>query len=312
LPKKLISDIILPIKAYRQQRFISGYTMNVSSIREILVWGTEKLSKEGIPTARLDAEVLLAYVLKKDRNWLYLESESEVNISDKAFYKALIDKRLKRVPVSYLTGHKEFMSLDFQVNANVLIPRPETELLIDTVSRLGNAESNVLELGTGSGAIAVSLAKYNPRWLIWATDISMDALLIARENAISHDVIGRISFIQTDLFAGIAVRAKFDWIISNPPYISADEFDSLPEEVKEYEPIVALNGGNDGLDVIRRMINEAFSFLKADGRLAIEIGYGQIDDVKKIADEVGKYSDYFVINDYADIPRIFCCQLKKQ
>jgi release factor glutamine methyltransferase len=286
--------------------------MNVSNVREIFGWGTEKLSKEGIPTARLDAEVLLAYVLNKDRNWLYLESESEVNISDKAFYKALIDKRLKHVPVSYLIGRKEFMSLDFQVNANVLIPRPETELLVDTISRLGNTESNILELGTGSGAIAVSLAKYNSRWLILATDISMDALLIARKNAIGHGVIGRISFIQTDLFAGIAVKAKFDWIVSNPPYISADELNALPEEVKEYEPIIALNGGNDGLDVIRRMINKAFSFLKADGRLAIEIGYGQIDDVKKIADEVGKYSDYFVINDYADIPRIFCCQLKKQ
>jgi len=264
------------------------------------------LKDGGIENPKLDAEVLLAHVLNKDRIQLYIYPDYVLNDDENSRYRALIDKRLARIPVSYLTGHKEFMSLDFRVD-NVLIPRPETEVLVETVCKLGDAGSKVLDLGTGSGAIAVSLARYNPDWSILATDISMDALLIARENASRHNVTNQILFIQTDLFDGVSPTYNFDWIVSNPPYIPTGDLANLPDEVKN-EPIIALNGGTDGLDVIRRIIKDASVYLKPYGCLAIEIGYGHSESIQKIADETGKYTDYSIIKDYSGIPRIFCCK----
>jgi len=295
--------------------------MQLKHTKEFFLWATELLSDEGIQNPQLDAEVLLAYVLNKDRVQLYIYPDYVLSNRECLQYKTLIGKRLERVPVSYLTGHKEFMSLDFKVNRNILIPRPETEMLVETVCKFGSntplrpsqegndAGSRVLDLGTGSGAIAVSLAEYNPDWSVLATDVSMDALLIARENAIFHGVIDRVWFIQTDLFDGISPNYKFDWIVSNPPYIPTSDLSSLSDEIRKYEPILALDGGIDGLDVIIRIIENAFLFLKSFGHLAIEIGYGQSDDVQRIAEETGKYSDYLVVNDYSGIQRVFCCKL---
>jgi len=291
-------------------------------VKDILKQSIKLLKDGGIENPQLDAEVLLSYILNKDRGHLYIFPDYVLSEDENSRYRALIDKRLEHTPISYLTGHKEFMSLDFKVNSNVLIPRPETELLVETVcksrsntplrpSQEGNdAGSKVLDLGTGSGAIAVSLAKYNPNFSILATDVSMSALLIARENAVHNDVINRVSFIQTDLFDGVSTNYKFDWVVSNPPYIPTGDLPSLPEEIRKYEPILALDGGADGLDVIKRIIENAFMFLKPSGHLAIEIGYGQSDDVQRIADEIGKYSDYDVIKDYSGIPRVFCCKVK--
>ena len=146
----------------------------------------------------------MAHALKKDRLKLYLDLEEAVDEESELYYRILIGRRSDLMPISYLTGHKEFMSLDFMVNENVLIPRPETEVLVETICRLGKAGSRVLELGTGSGAIAVSLAKYNLDWRIVATDLSMEALLVARENARCNGVIDRVSFLQADLFSGMA------------------------------------------------------------------------------------------------------------
>ncbi len=278
-------------------------------VKDLLQWATEKLKQRSFETPRLEAEVLLAHAMKIDRLQLYLDLEDAVDKDSELYFKSMIAERLAHKPVSYLTGSKEFMSLDFVVNKNVLIPRPETETLVETVWRLGKAGSRVLELGTGSGAIAVSLAKRNFDWHIVATDLSMEAILVARENARLHDVIERISFVQGDLFSAFSRHSEFDWVVSNPPYIPTRDLADLPAGIRQYEPILALDGGIDGLSVIRRIISEAYTVLKPDGRLAIEIGYGQSDEVQNLAYETGKYSDCSIIEDYSGIPRIFCCTL---
>ncbi|MDQ1317893.1 MAG: release factor glutamine methyltransferase [Candidatus Poribacteria bacterium] len=292
-------------------------------VKDILKQSIKLLKDGGIETPQLDAEVLLSYVLNKARSQLYIYPDHVLNKDENSRYRALIDKRLECMPICYLTGHKEFMSLDFNVNRNVLIPRPETELLVETVCKFisntslrpsqegNNAGGKVLDLGTGSGAIAVSLAKYNPNYLVLATDVSMGALFVARENAVHNDVINRVLVIQTDLFYGISPDNKFDWVVSNPPYIPTGDLPSLSEEIRKYEPILALDGGVDGLEVIKRIIKNAFMFLKPSGHLAIEFGYGQSDDVQRIAEETGKYSDYLIVNDYSEIQRFFCCKVKK-
>lgn len=284
--------------------------MKQKTVYELLNWGIERLSDQHISTARLDAEVLLAYVIGKNRTWLYIEQKSEIDDKKGELYGKLIEKRVSKMPIGYIIGYKEFMSLDFLVSPSVLIPRPETEFLVEVVCNYGSAINNILEIGTGSGAIAVSLAKYNPEWRIMATDISLDALLIAKENSIRHKV-KNIHFIQMNLFNGLSQKAKFDWIVSNPPYILTSDIDDLSDDIRKYEPIIALDGGQDGLNIIRNIINEAYKLLNARGKLAIEIGYGQVDDVIKITNSVGKYENYDFINDYAGISRVFYCQLKE-
>jgi len=279
-------------------------------LKDLLQWAVEELTKCNIETPRLDAEVLLAHAIVKDRLQLYLALEDTVDKELELSYRNLIEERSAHKPVSYLTGRREFMSLDFMVNESVLIPRPETEVLVEAVGRLGKAGSRVLELGTGSGAIAVSLARYNPDWRILATDISTEALLVARENARFHDVADRIDFLQSDLFDALSSQGSFDWVVSNPPYITTREMEHLPIDIRDYEPKLALDGGADGLDVIRRIISGAYRILSPDGRLAIEIGYGQSEDVQKIADKTGKYSDYSIIKDYSGIHRAFCCSVQ--
>ena len=275
--------------------------------KDLLYWATGKLKKFNVETPRLDAEVLLAYAMQKDRVQLYLDLEKVTEGKIRSYYKILIGQRSARIPVSYITGHKEFMSLEFAVNENVLIPRPETEILVETVCKHGKAKSQILEIGTGSGAIAVSLAKYNPDWCILATDLSMEALLVAQENARYHGVTDRVSFLQGDLLSVFSSSNKFDWVVSNPPYIPANDLVSLPIEIRKYEPTLALDGGADGLDVIKRIIIEAPTVLKSGGQLAIEMGHEQSGDVQKIADETKIYSNYSIVKDYSGIPRIFHC-----
>jgi len=277
-------------------------------MKKTLQWAIEALKNEGIETARLDAEVLLSHATNKDRAYIYANPDIPIDKRKVLYYKALINERLLHKPVSYITGHKEFMSMDFKVDGNALIPRPETELIVEAVCNSGEEIGKILELGTGSGAIAISLAKYNPDWHIIATDISMQALLIAKDNALYHGVAERIRFIQTDLFDGL--KYKFDLVISNPPYIPTGDLDSLSMDVKNYEPLLALDGGTDGLRIIKRIINGSNSVLEPNGLLVIEIGFGQIGDVIGLADNIGLYSDYKVVNDYSGIPRIFCCRHK--
>lgn len=228
-------------------------------------------------TPRLDAEVLLAHVLATDKVGLYLSSFTPVAPKVRDELRALIQRRLKGEPVSYLIGRKEFWSLPFKVGPAVMVPRPQTETLVEEALMLFSSHSSpkILDIGTGSGAIAIALATELPQATIIATDISAEALSVARENAASNQT-STITFFQGDLFAPVDGReAGFDLIVSNPPYIAHDAISSLPPGIRDYEPLLALDGGPDGLACYRRIVAQAPRYLRPGGWLLLEVGEGQ-------------------------------------
>jgi len=236
--------------------------------------------------ARRDAETLLLHVLRKDRPWLMAHSSEEP--AEAARFADLLARRLRGEPIQYITGEQEFYGLPFRVTPDVLIPRPETEHLIEKALALvtGLANPRIVDVGTGSGAIAVALAHDLPHAQITALDISRPSLEIARENAERNRVARRIRFLQSDLLASVA-EERFDLVVSNPPYVPTADRDSLSVEVREHEPALALFAGDDGLDVYGRLIPTAFSALEAGGFLALEIGYGQSDAVAALLTNSG-------------------------
>ena len=277
---------------------------------DLLDWTAEYFQQHGIPNPRLDAEVLLGHLLEKSRLQLYLHFEMPVFQEHLAPFRELIKKRIERTPVSYLTNQKEFMSLDFYVDERVLIPRPETEQLVETVltTKTGDFQ-RLLELGTGSGVIATSLAVQQPEWEIVATDISEPALAVARKNAETHACAAQIKFLSGDLFEPIAAintdeATQFDWIVCNPPYIKNTERATLSPDVRDYEPEVALFAGDDGLDIIRRLIVEAPKYLAPSGNLILEIGETQADNVRALLDAEPAYCKYELLKDYAEKERV--------
>ena len=240
-----------------------------------------QLKQAGIESARIDSEVLLAYILNCERPYLLIHSEQQINSDQMAEFLKLVQVRKEHQPVAYLTGHKEFMGLDFLVTPEVLIPRPETEILVETtlqiVSKLKKRNLRILDIGTGSGNIAISLAKHLELAEVVALDISENAIAVAKQNAILHQVNDRIRFIKSDLFNNISeTENRFEIIVSNPPYIPEPEFEQLSLDIREYEPHQALNGGNDGLDIIRRIIQESPKCLTQQGYLIMELGDGQV------------------------------------
>jgi release factor glutamine methyltransferase len=254
------------------------------AIQGILNVATEFLRDKGIESPRLCAEVLLSHQLKKNRVELYLEFDQPLNPLEIAGYRSLIRRRLKREPLQYIIGHQEFWSLDFLVSPSVLIPRPETELLVEEALKLGerNLFSNsrhpkILDLGTGSGVIAISLAKEIQNASMWASDISFEALALAKDNAQHHNLNSRITFCQGDLWQPFSNSSVFDMIISNPPYIPSEAFKALPPEVRYYEPRVALDGHENGMYFIKRIIEESEMYLKPGGWLLIEMDPNQTD-----------------------------------
>ena len=283
-------------------------------VLELLEWTTSYFEKHNIPNPRLDAEVLLGHILKKSRLQLYLHFDMPVFQEDLTILRELIKKRIARTPVSYLTHHKEFMSLDFYVDENVLIPRPETEFIVETVLKSNDSKpENILEIGTGSGAIAISIAVNMPECHIIATDICENALAVAEKNRDIHECTDRIELMPGDLFEPIKQEKpnKFNWIVSNPPYISIDESKELSKDIYDHEPHIALIAGDDGLAVIRRLILEAPNFLLPKGKLIFEIGEKQAASVKAILDEHPKYIHSQFINDYAGIERIVVASVDK-
>ena len=277
---------------------------------DLLDWTTEYFQQHGIPNPRLDAEVLLGHLLEKSRLQLYLHFEMPVFQEHLTPFRELIRKRIERTPVSYLTNQKEFMSLDFYVDERVLIPRPETEQLVETVLATKVEDFQcLLELGTGSGVIATSLAVHQPEWKIIATDISEPALAVARKNAETHACTAQIKFLSGDLFDPIEAidtdeETRFDWIVCNPPYIKNTERDTLSPDVRDYEPEVALFAGDDGLAVIRRLIVEAPRYLAPGGKLILEIGETQGDNVRVLLDAESAYCTYELLKDYAEKERV--------
>ena len=283
---------------------------------DLLDWTTQYFEKHAVPNPRLDAEVLLGHLLEKTRLQLYLHFEMPVFQEHLTSYRELIKKRLEHTPVSYLTNRKEFMALDFYVDERVLIPRPETEQLVETIltEKTGDSES-LLELGTGSGAIATSLAVHQPEWNIIATDISEPALAVAKKNAETHACTAQIKFLSGDLFEPIKAidttgEIRFDWIVCNPPYIKKTEWDTLSPDVREYEPEIALFAGDDGLTVIRRLIAEAPEYLAPNGKLILEIGDTQGDTVRPLIEGEPAYCTYKLLKDYAEKDRIVLASVR--
>lgn len=248
------------------------------TLKSALRTAREKFKACGIVSAALDAEALLSHVTGLDRAALYSELNRPLGNDETAQFNNLASRRLSGEPVAYITGHKEFMGLDFFVSRAVLIPRPETEQLAETALKILPSSPVVIDVGAGSGAIAVSLAFYNREALVYATDRSGEALEVARRNAVRHGVGDRIFLYQGDLLQPLKVcldAGRTDLVAANLPYIAERDIPNLPGEVRMFEPQLALNGGADGLEHYRRLIPEAESFLKRDGFLLLEIGWDQ-------------------------------------
>jgi len=278
------------------------------NIRNILNQAAADLAKSGSLTSRLDAEVLLAAWLHIERLEFYKSPEKILTEKEISGFAEWIKRREKGEPVAYITGIKEFWSLPFEVNRDVLIPRPETEILVEEATTIAGTDFKshphlqILEIGTGSGAISIALAVELPEARLTATDISPAALLVARKNAIAHGVEGRINFLLGNLFE--PVSGFFDVIVSNPPYISDEEYECLPRGVKNYEPEQALRAGKDGTSCHKKIIEGSRQYLQTGGWLLMEIGEAQGESIEKMLTESGAFSDIETRRDYGGMERV--------
>ncbi len=282
------------------------------TIGSILTWTKQYFADKGVASPRLDAEVLLSHILGKDRMYLYVNFDQPLAADELAAFREAVKKRAQRVPVAYITGRKEFFGLSFRVTPAVLIPRPDTEVLVETALRRLQERENplLLDVGTGSGAIIVSLLHKLPAARGVATDIAPDALAMAADNAARLGVAERIEFCRGDLFAPLAGRV-FDAIVSNPPYIAAKELAGLDPELG-YEPRGALAGGADGLDFYRRLTAGAAALLKPGGFLAVEVGAGQAAPVAALAVPATGLTVAETVKDYAGVERVVVLERRQQ
>ncbi|MFO0600087.1 MAG: peptide chain release factor N(5)-glutamine methyltransferase [Myxococcaceae bacterium] len=274
------------------------------TIRRVLDWTRGHFEKQKVDDARLTSEILLGHVLALPRVKLYMDLERPLSKDELATYRGLIQRRLGGEPTQYLVGFREFYGRRFTVDARVLIPRPETELLVEAALRdvKKDAPTRVLDLCTGSGCVAVSIAAERPQASVWATDLMPGALEVAKANALNLGVDGRVTFFQGDLFAPVPEGATFDVIVSNPPYVKSAEIAVLQREVQK-EPREALDGGADGLQVLQRVIDGAKPRLKPGGLLALEIGEDQGAAVAELLTRAG-YRDVKVEKDLARHDRL--------
>ncbi len=283
------------------------------TILELLQWSIKYLKEKGIEAPRTEAEVLLAHALGLKRIDLYLRYDQPLKADELATYKSLIKRRIAREPSQYITGSKEFWSLEFEVNRAVLIPRPETEILVEkAIECMGErGYRKLLEIGTGSGAIAIAIAhEVQHLDLIVATDISKEALAVAVRNAKKHNLEDKICFIATNLFDGLNPKVSFDLILSNPPYLSEEEYKVLPPEIKFYEPPQALKGGEDGTEVIKNIIATGWHYLSQGGMMFIEIGHNQKELIKAHVENLLPRDSYkfSVFKDYGGFDRLICLE----
>jgi len=257
------------------------------TIREVLNWTRGYFETAGIVQPRLEAEILLAHALDVDRLHLYLAPDKPLTEAERSTYRSIIKRRHEGVPLQHLIGEVSFFGLRFKVNRNALVPRPETEELLDRVLRMVPREKPVrcLDLGTGSGVLAVCLARYLPHAEVTAVDVSAEALALAKENAALNATNDRVRFIRSDWLA--EVDGQFDFIVSNPPYIDRDEIPDLPTEVKDHEPMRALDGGSGGTEQIAGLLSGVRDALVSGGYLLLEIGHDQGDRVRELMLGVG-------------------------
>ena len=279
-------------------------------ISEAMEKGRIELKSNNIELPKLKSRLLMQYVLGQNRQYVIVHDDEKLEKNMEEKYFANIKKIKEGTPIEHITHQKEFMKLNFYVDSDVLIPRQDTEILVEEVidiARQINAKK-ILDLCTGSGAIAVSLAKYLPNVEVTASDISKNALEIANKNAIANEVKDRINFIQSDLFENI-IPEKYDIIVSNPPYIKRKEIKKLDAQVKK-EPNIALDGGTDGLDFYRSIINDAYLYLKYGGYLCFEIGFDQRKEVQNLIEQNSEYyKQTYTKKDLYDKDRIVVTRL---
>jgi release factor glutamine methyltransferase len=299
------------------RRHVAEISMNFhTALREAIV----RLESESVPSAALAAELLLLHVMQRDRTWIYAHPESLLSADQWQHYFALVARRGAGTPVQYLTGRQEFWGLEFEVTPDVLIPRPETEHVVEVaLARMCARRSETLrvaDVGTGSGCLAVALATELPRARIFATDVSAAALDVARRNAAKHGVASRIEFLECnllDVFWGDAASAvaapdhradlKFDLIVSNPPYVALADAASLPREVREHEPAAALFAGESGLDAYAPLVRQAEELLSLGGVLVLEFGYNAEEHVASLLSSA-PWRDVAIANDLAGAARV--------
>ncbi len=280
------------------------------TIIKLIRWATSYLQSHDIDSPRATAEILLADALQLVRIDLYLKFDQPLETDELQRFKTLIKRRVRREPVAYILGKREFWSLDLEVNENVLIPRPETECLVEVALDIlagmtfGTAR-RILDLGTGSGAIVVALAAQEPHHIYFASDRFQPAIELARRNAGKYDLYRNIHFLVGDWLSPFKwTRPGFDIILSNPPYIPSGAIGELQPEIHRYEPIAALNGNEDGLACYRQIIESAHDYLNPQGVLLLEIGHDQKEDVQQIVSRVNRYCDFNCSKDYSGYDRV--------
>lgn len=280
------------------------------TISEAIKKGMIELKNENIEEPKLKSRLLMQSTLNQTRQYVIVNDMEELEKNKEEQYFSAIKILKKGIPIEHITHQKEFMKLNFFVDKNVLIPRQDTEILVEEVIKITQKTNakKILDLCTGSGAIAVSLAKYLPQSEITAIDISNGALKIAKKNAVSNNVENQITFISSDMFTNLN-EEKFDIIVSNPPYIKTNVIENLDIQVKN-EPHIALDGGRDGLDFYKKIINESYQYLKYNGFLCLEIGFDQKIDVIEIIENTNNFDRTYSKKDLYDNDRIIITQMK--
>jgi release factor glutamine methyltransferase len=280
------------------------------SIAEVILEASQILRKAGVPEPRREAGSLLAFVSGRDRTFLIAHAEHVLSESELNDFRLVVERRATGEPQQYITGVQDFFNREYKVTPDVLIPRPETELLVEAALQVidPELEAKICDVGTGSGCIAVTLLCERRLACATALDISESALRIAKLNAQAHDVIDRITFLLSDCFDSVPSTSRFDLVVSNPPYVSAGALSGLQREVKDHEPLVALSPGDDGLVVIRRLLGDAPRFLKPGGHLMMEIGFDQSEKLRRMVEQ-GIWQLIDILPDLQGIPRIAVLQL---
>lgn len=287
------------------------------TIGRLLNWTADYFTQNGLDSPRLDAEVLLAEACSCQRIELYTTFDEVANEQTRVAFRELVRRRAEGMPVAYLVGRREFYAMMFQVTPDVLIPRPETEFVVVALLDLIREQNNtnrtlhLADIGTGSGVIAICAARHLENARVTAVDTSAEALDVARRNADAHHVTDRIDFCQSDLLAGLSAAGPFDFIVSNPPYVTVDEFSELSPEVREHEPREALVAGVRGTEVIERLVDQSAGLLKTAGWLIFEISPMIADDVCAVVESSGKWQSCEIVKDLAGHERVVKAKLSE-
>lgn len=280
------------------------------SIAEVLTEATQALNKGGVPEARREAGALLAHVLQRDRTFIISHPDEQLEPDNLETFRLQIHRRARGEPMQYIIGLQDFFGLEFEVTPDVLIPRPETELLVETALELTISRDRALkfcDIGTGSGCIAIAILRKRSQAQAIATDISKQAVKVAQRNAIRHSVSERMSFLLADALTGLREQPTFDLIVSNPPYVASEALAGLQREVREFEPRMALTAGRDGLSIIRRLLTEGYPRLVPGGFMILEIGFDQSAAVEELIRST-RWKKLDIHKDLQGIPRIVALQ----